>query len=70
MRNDSHNLIVLRKPSPASKSGLLSVPVELMEHLKQGMLFRAEFTDEGILYRHVGDIPKETEVPGWAREHK
>ena len=51
------------------RSGGLTVPVEMMKVLSLGMIFKAEFTPEGILFRFVTEpAPEElVDKPDWAK---
>lgn len=52
-----------------SRTGCLSIPSRMMSALKLGMVFKPEFTSEGILFRYVKDVPKDApqvEPPEWA----
>lgn len=52
----------------AGGSGEVSIPSPMMKSLKVGMVFRPEFTEEGILLRFVSEVPAtDVEPPEWAK---
>ena len=56
-------------------NGRLSVPLPIQRSVPHDAMFEAQLTDEGILFRFVGLVPrvKETglppsQLPAWAKE--
>lgn len=48
----------------------LSVPKPIAEQLPEGIQFRPEFTDDGILYRPVEPSETGQQVPEWVTNAK
>lgn len=60
------------KPRIAGKgsgsTGVFTIPAYMMRAIPDGSLFRAEWNEDGILYRFLGDEDRVAqERPGWAQ---
>lgn len=60
------------KPRVAGKgsgsTGVFTIPAYMMRGIPADSLFRAEWNEDGILYRYVGDNDKVAlDVPAWAQ---
>ena len=61
------------KPRIAGKgsgsTGVFTIPAFMMRAIPHGSLFRAEWNEDGVLYRFIGDEEKvQQDRPEWAKE--
>ncbi len=64
----------ISQPKSQRGSGHISVPVRIMKVIPADARFEAELTDDGILFRFMGIVPRSEPVelptiaaPSWAR---